>query len=87
MPLRRLVAGAAVMLMTASAPDVDADGCKTAIDNFTNARSGVAYTLKRYASCLSYSDGDDDCSSEFRKLKNAQSDVESAVSAASYECA
>jgi hypothetical protein len=74
------------MLMTASAPAVDADGCKAAMEDFTNARNDVSYTLKRYASCLSYSDGTDDCSSEFRKLKNAQSDVESAVSTGSYEC-
>lgn len=72
--------------MPASASATDADGCKTAMQEFTSVRNDVAYALKRYATCLSYSDGTDDCSTEFRRLKNAQADVESAVSTASSEC-
>lgn len=83
---RALAASAAVLLMPASASAADADGCKTAMQDFSSARNDVAYALKRYASCLSYSDGTDDCSTEFRRLKNAQADVESAVGTASSEC-
>jgi hypothetical protein len=36
--------------------------------------------LRRYARCVSDSKGHDDCSTEFRRLKYAQDDFETAVS-------
>jgi hypothetical protein len=64
----------------------DTAACKDAIDQYNSARSDIADTLKRYASCVASSDGHDDCSSEFRRLKSAQDDFESAVSEYESEC-
>jgi hypothetical protein len=60
--------------------------CSDATDTYNSAISDVSEALKRYTRCLSSSNGHDDCSSEFRRLKNAQSDFESAVSEYESEC-
>jgi hypothetical protein len=54
--------------------------CSDATNTYNSAISEVSDTIRRYTRCLSGSNGRDDCSSEFRRLKNAQSDFESAVS-------
>lgn len=63
-----------------------ASACSDAIDAYNDAISDIDSYLKRYARCLQNSEGSDDCSSEFRKLKNAQNDFESAVSEYQSEC-
>jgi hypothetical protein len=60
--------------------------CSDATSTYNSAISDISDSLKRYTRCLSSSNGHDDCSSEFRKLKNAQSDFESAVSEYESEC-
>jgi hypothetical protein len=60
--------------------------CSDATDSYNSAISDVSDALKRYTRCLSSSNGHDDCSSEFRKLKNAQAGFESAVSEYESEC-
>jgi hypothetical protein len=60
--------------------------CSDATNTYNSAISDVSDTLRRYTRCLSSSNGHDDCSSEFRKLKNAQSDFEDAVSKYLSEC-
>lgn len=60
--------------------------CRVATDAYNSAIDDVAFTLKRYATCVSESKGRDDCSSEFRRLRSAQDDFESAVSAVGSEC-
>lgn len=60
--------------------------CSDAISTYNSALSDVSDALKRYTRCLSGSNGHDDCSSEFRRLKNAQSDFESSVSEYESEC-
>lgn len=60
--------------------------CRDAVDAYNSAVSDVSSALKRYASCVSASQGTDDCSSEFRRLRSAQSDFESAVSEYESEC-
>ena len=57
--------------------------CNTAIESYNSAASGIATALRRYSSCVSGSQGHDACSSEFRRVRSAQSDFESAV--ADYE--
>ncbi|WP_146207739.1 hypothetical protein [Bradyrhizobium sp. SUTN9-2] len=54
--------------------------CDLAISSYNFAISDIETRLKRYTSCLGYSKGSDDCSSEFRRLRSAQSDFENAVS-------
>jgi hypothetical protein len=62
------------------------EDCSEAIGTYNVAISDVSDAIKRYTRCLSSSNGHDDCSSEFRKLKNEQSDFETAVSRYETEC-
>lgn len=66
-------------------------GIQVSIDQDTNNLCandvvGEIERIRRYSRCLSNSNGHDDCSSEFRRLKNAQSDFESAVADYENEC-
>lgn len=54
--------------------------CESAVSDYNNAVSEIDSYVRRYVNCVSGSQGQDDCSSEFRRLKNAQSDFKSAVS-------
>lgn len=60
--------------------------CRDAIDQYKSARGDVASAIRGYASCVSSSDGHDDCSSEFSTLQSAHDDFESAVSDYENEC-
>jgi hypothetical protein len=60
--------------------------CRDATDTYNSAISDLSGALRRYSRYLSNSNGHDDCSLEFRRLKNAQSDFESAVSEYESEC-
>lgn len=60
--------------------------CQDAISEYNSAVSDISTTLRRYTNCVSSSNGHDDCSSEFRRLKSAQGDFESAVSKYAMEC-
>jgi hypothetical protein len=64
----------------------DSSDCQDTISRYNSAIDDVASTLKRYSSCVSSSNGKDDCSSEFHRLKTAQSDFEDAVNAVRSEC-
>lgn len=79
--------GILVAIMIAAVPSAAiASDCGDAVDRYNSALNDVSYALKRYTSCLSVSGGHDDCSSEFRRLKYAQSDLETAVSDISSYC-
>lgn len=54
--------------------------CSSAISSYNSAVIDIDSYLKRYTRCLGSSNGSDDCSSEFRRLRSAQNDFESAVS-------
>ena len=60
--------------------------CQEAIEGYNAAVDEIDYRLKKYVGCLSESQGQDDCYTEFRRLKSAQSDFESAVSDYQSEC-
>lgn len=60
--------------------------CKNAAETVDTSISEISSTLRRYSTCVSDSQGQDDCSSEFRRLKSAQSDFEFAVSSYQSEC-
>jgi hypothetical protein len=64
----------------------DSSDCQDAISEYNSAISDVSTALRRYTNCVSSSKGHDDCLSEFRRLKSAQSDFESAVSKFGMEC-
>jgi hypothetical protein len=74
-----------MLAVLALAEPVSASECPSAISSFNSAVDEVATRLKRYASCIGESRGRDDCSSEFRKMKNAQDEFEFAVSALSLD--
>jgi hypothetical protein len=78
-----LVAAAVWSVLPTIAATAD---CSDATSTYNSAISDVSDAIRRYTRCLSSSNGHDDCSSEFRRLKNAQSDVESAVSNYESEC-
>ncbi len=59
---------------------------KDAIDAYESAASDVDAALQAYSSCISTSEGRDDCSLEFSVLQSAQDDFESAVSDYDFEC-
>lgn len=75
----RLSGIAALASFLLFAGSCSASDCGDAIDTYNNSTSDISFTLQRYARCVSDSQGADDCSSEFRRLRNAQSDFESAV--------
>ena len=60
--------------------------CSSARAEYNTAYEQVAYTLKRYIRCVEASDGADDCYTEFRRLKSAQDDFSSSVSAIGIYC-
>lgn len=66
--------------------DTGSTECRTARDEAHSAADeGLGYT-KRYMQCLSEVDLTEDCSSEFRRAKNAQDDYQNAVLSVQSEC-
>jgi hypothetical protein len=60
--------------------------CKDAIASYNSAIEEISNTMKRYSRCVSDSQGHEDCSSQFRRLKLSQSHFETAVSNYGSEC-
>jgi len=76
-----------VVALTASIPaTADQEACRGAVFALKSAKNTAGDYLRRYASCLSRSDGRNDCSSEFSRLRSVQEDFESAVSDYQREC-
>jgi hypothetical protein len=67
-------------------PVVAKADCDDAVQSYNSAISDIESQLKRDTNGLSSSRGSDDCSSEFRRLRSAQSDFESAVSSYQLYC-
>lgn len=63
-----------------------ASDCKEAHSKFSDAFRDVQYALNRYVRCMNNTDGTDDCSIEFRRLKYAQGDIETASSDIQSNC-
>jgi len=73
-------------LFSGVAATADPDACPGATRMFKSAKNGVGDYLRRYASCVSRSNGHDKCSSEFLQLRSAHDDFEFAVSDYDREC-
>jgi hypothetical protein len=88
MKMVRWAIGAITIGIVLAIADVKADpeACRDALDQFKSARSDVSDSLRSYASCVSSSDGHDDCSREFSQVHSAQDDFESAVSSYEGDC-
>jgi len=83
--MRIALSSIALLMSTVSQPVLASD-CSDAVDQYNSALSDVSYTLRQYSNCVSSSQGQDDCSSEFLRLKFAQDDFESAVGDISSYC-
>lgn len=77
--MRHALAALALLAGSISSP-ASASACSDSIQRYNEALSAVSYALNRYSRCVSESQGRDDCWTEFRRLKSAQDDFESAVS-------
>jgi hypothetical protein len=75
-----------LVLSFSSSAQADPESCRAAIDEYNMAVDSISTALKRYARCVSDSQAHDDCSREFRRLKSAQDDFETAVSSYGLEC-
>lgn len=70
-----------------SASSDDGSGeCREARERAESAASELADYARRLKSCAESGDTSDDCSTEFRRVKDAQHDYESAVSDVSSNC-
>jgi hypothetical protein len=78
--------GAALIFCVSSASLAGPSECQEVISEFKSARSNISTALQTYTSCVSGSDGHDDCSTEFEQLKSVQDDFEDAVSKYETEC-
>jgi hypothetical protein len=72
-----------LVISTATTASVD---CNAAVSRYNSALSDIDSYVRRYSRCVADSRGTDDCSSEFRRLRSAQSDFEDAVSDYQREC-
>jgi len=85
--MRKLVAAVFVTTLLSGLPAVaDTEACSGAARVLTSARNGVGDYLRRYASCVSRSNGHDDCSRQFLDLQSAQDAFALAVSDYDREC-
>lgn len=75
-----------MMVSVGSSATAYAYDCENAVSNYNSAVSEVDYTSKRYRNCVGSSQGADDCWSEFRRLKSAHDDFETAVNDYKSEC-
>lgn len=60
--------------------------CRDAVSRVESAASELANYARRLRSCAEAQDYSDDCSTEFRRTRNAHSDYESAVSSFGSYC-
>lgn len=84
--LTRISAALALLFISIVTTHADPEECQDALDQLHSAKSDVVDALRNYASCLSGTDGHDDCSSEFSMLQSAQDDFKSAVSGYGSDC-
>ena len=61
-------------------------GCRDAQERAESAASELADRSRKLRNCAESQDYSEDCSSEFRRVRNAHSDYESAVSSVRSEC-
>lgn len=85
---RTTVTGLCICLLVNlnQAANASPDECREVISEFNLAVNEISSTLKRYTTCISDSQGHDDCSIQFKRLKSAQGDFENAVARYETEC-
>jgi hypothetical protein len=73
--------------MEGIATAADADDRRNAVSSYNSRLNAVSDALRRHAHCVGGSKGQNDCSSEFRRLRSAQDDFERAVRGVRDACA
>ena len=76
----------ALVLIVGLSATAEPDSCLNAIVQFKSAKGSVPNFIRTFASCVSKSDGHDDCANEFTALQSAYADFESAVSEYDSRC-
>jgi len=74
------------LILSASTARSGTDECAEALDKYNSVLPDIAHALRGYATCVSDSEGHDDCAADFSTLKSAQDDFESAVSDYQSDC-
>lgn len=62
------------------------DTCKFSVDHYITAQSEISVALRAYSTCMSNSNGHDNCTSEFDRLRAAQDDFAAAVLERQFAC-
>jgi hypothetical protein len=81
-----IAVGLALTVCCVRSSRADPEECQNAISEYNAAVSDISTVLRRYTRCISGSQGRDDCSTEFRRLRSVQNDFENAVSRYTSEC-
>lgn len=81
-----VIAMARVMRERSSSSDDKSEECADAKERAKSAASELADYARKLRNCAESGNTSDDCSSEFRRVKNAQSNYESAVADVSDNC-
>jgi hypothetical protein len=80
------VAALIIALLACVSATADNEACRGATYVFKSARANVGDYLRRYASCVSRSDGHNDCANDFSRLRSVQDNFEMAVSDYDRDC-
>ena len=83
---KEVLAMVRVMRAKSASSDDDSEDCTDARERAESAASELADYARRLKNCAESGDISDDCSSEFRRVRSAQDDYESAVSDVSSNC-
>lgn len=81
-----VIFAAAASLTVHASPAAAQYECKSSIEQYNSALNEISSYMRRYSNCIANSRGADDCSFEFRRLRNAQMEFESAVSGLKSYC-
>jgi hypothetical protein len=84
--IKIVLAALGIVLFMDVVASADSESCRGASYVFKSAKNNVGDYLRRYASCVSRSNGHDDCSRDFAQLRSAQDDFELTVSGYNREC-
>lgn len=86
--MRKLIAAVffVITLLSCLPATADTEACNGAAYVLKSARNNVGDYLRRYASCVSRSNGHDDCSRQFSGVQSAQDAFALAVSDYDREC-
>ena len=81
-----VVAATLALLLSGSPLRADPEECQNAIQSYNSALDDLTTALRSYTTCVDDSQGHDDCSIEFSRVRSVQDDFESAVSSYESDC-